>query len=39
MGDDFIGYKFIGEESLFWNSLLQEKHNQGFNISDVMNSS
>lgn len=22
MGDDFIGYKFIGEESNYWNTLL-----------------
>jgi|GEM_PF-6083754 len=39
MGDDFIGFKFIGEEALFWNSLLQEKHNQGIDVSVVMNSS
>ena len=24
MGDSFIGYKFIGERSLFWNNLLRE---------------
>jgi hypothetical protein len=22
MGDDFIGYKFVGEDSDFWNNLL-----------------
>jgi len=38
MGDDFIGFKFIGESSVFWNSLLQEKHDQGFDVPSRLNS-
>jgi hypothetical protein len=27
MGDDFIGIKFVGEDSEFWNNIIQEKTN------------
>ncbi|MED1863342.1 hypothetical protein P4V41_07720 [Fictibacillus nanhaiensis] len=27
MGDDFIGVKFVGEDSQFWNNLIQDKTN------------
>lgn len=38
MGDDFIGYKFVGKNSEFWNSLLELLYDKGENIADTLNS-
>jgi hypothetical protein len=38
MGDDFIGYKFVGENSEFWNSILLELHNNGKELAEILNS-
>jgi hypothetical protein len=37
MGDNYIGFKFIGAGSLFWNDLLLHLYDEGADISDVMN--
>lgn len=37
MGDDFIGFKFIGEESDFWNGLLLKCYELGEDIGSVLN--
>ncbi|MCA1025723.1 hypothetical protein LCM23_06435 [Cytobacillus kochii] len=38
MGDDFIGFKFIKGNSVFWNSLLNNLHSQGENVAEILNS-
>jgi hypothetical protein len=38
MGDDFIGYKFVGDKSEFWNGILMELHNNGHDVASVLNS-
>lgn len=38
MGEDFVGYKFVMGNSIFWNSLLQYMYNKGENVSEILNS-
>ena len=33
MGDDFIGYKFVGDKKEFFNYLLEDQHNKGADFS------
>lgn len=38
MGDDFIGYKFVGKNNDFWNSILFELRNNGRDVGEILNS-
>lgn len=37
MGDDFIGYKFVGTKSEFWNGVLYFMHENGEDIGRYLN--
>lgn len=34
MGENFIGFKFIGENSKYWNTLLKNTYPDGFVLTD-----
>lgn len=38
MGDDFIGFKFVGEDAGFYNKLLVEAYQEGQEVLMFMNS-
>lgn len=37
MGDDFIGYKFVKGNSIFWNSLIYNLYQNDHDVANILN--